>query len=73
MKIIREERMFVLNSPKLIEHWRKLMRESKTKELKNDIHVLKEAFARAVSRKAAMIKYLIQAKTNRELTSTKVP
>ena len=60
MKLSKEERNSGLNSSKLIERWRNIRREAKSKELFCDVTVLQETFERALHRKNRHIELLLQ-------------
>ena len=60
MKLSKEERNSGLNSSKLIERWRNIRREAKSKELFADVTVLQESFERALHRKNRHIELLLQ-------------
>ena len=62
MKLTKEERNSGLNSCKLIERWRNIRREAKSKELFNDVNVLQETFERALHRKNRHIELLLQVR-----------
>ena len=46
LKMRKEERFEGLNGAKLMEHWRSLLRISKSKDLQGDVRVLMESFNR---------------------------
>ena len=60
VKVSKEERNSGLNSSKLIERWRNIRREAKSKELFCDVTVLQETFERALHRKNRHIELLLQ-------------
>ncbi|XP_014675937.1 PREDICTED: coiled-coil domain-containing protein 65-like isoform X2 [Priapulus caudatus] len=59
-KLSREEASCKFNLDKLCSRWRQLMRESKSRELKQDIEILSQTFERVVDRKDSVIKALVQ-------------
>ena len=59
MKLNREERSTHLNSCKLLDRWRHILRESKTTHLKKDVAVLKETFESALAKKNRHIEILL--------------
>ena len=60
MKLNKEERNSGLNTSKLIDRWRGIRREAKSKELIQDVTVLQETFERALMRKNRHIELLLQ-------------
>ena len=60
MKLNKEERNSGLNTAKLIDRWRGIRREAKSKELFQDVVVLQETFERALMRKNRHIELLLQ-------------
>lgn len=60
MKMGKEEKFAVINNSKLIYHWRSLQRAVKTGDLKNDISVLMDSFSKAIEKKNAHIRLLMQ-------------
>jgi len=60
LKLTQEEKKGYLNSCKLIENWRNMRRDAKTKDLKRDVGVLKETFDRALQKKNRHIELLMQ-------------
>ncbi|CAH8628705.1 unnamed protein product [Dicrocoelium dendriticum] len=59
-KLEKEERMSKLNNFKLLHHWRIIMRDAKSKELRNDIQILSQTFERIIDRKDNIIRTLIK-------------
>ncbi|KAF5398453.1 hypothetical protein PHET_07647 [Paragonimus heterotremus] len=59
-KLEREERIAKLNQFKLIHHWRAIMRDAKSKELKKDVNILSQTFERIIDRKDSIIRTLIK-------------
>ncbi|TPP56148.1 Coiled-coil domain-containing protein 65 [Fasciola gigantica] len=59
-KLEREEKVTRLNQYKLVHHWRAIMREAKSAELKRDIDILSQTFERIIDRKDSIIKTLIK-------------
>ncbi|VDP81522.1 unnamed protein product [Echinostoma caproni] len=59
-KLEKEEKITRLNQFKLIHHWRTIMRETKSHELKRDIDILSQTFERIIDRKDSIIKTLIK-------------
>ncbi|KAA0198296.1 Coiled-coil domain-containing protein 65 [Fasciolopsis buskii] len=59
-KLEKEEKVTRMNQFKLIHHWRAIMREAKSTELKKDIDILSQTFERIIDRKDSIIKTLIK-------------
>ncbi|TGZ74899.1 hypothetical protein CRM22_000688, partial [Opisthorchis felineus] len=59
-KLEREERVSKLNNLKITHHWRALMRDLKSQELKKDVDILAQTFDRIVDRKNSIIKTLVK-------------
>ncbi|KAF7258190.1 hypothetical protein EG68_04767 [Paragonimus skrjabini miyazakii] len=59
-KLDREERIAKLNQFKLIHHWRAIMRDAKSQELKKDVNILSQTFERIIDRKDSIIRTLIK-------------
>ncbi|XP_038642568.1 dynein regulatory complex subunit 2 [Scyliorhinus canicula] len=57
-KLSKEEHNTRLNTLKLNEKWRTVMREAKAAELRNDIEILSQTFERIVDRKDGVIRAL---------------
>ena len=57
-KVIREEKYSKLNSLKLQDKWRMILREAKTENLRTEIEVVKQTFERAVDNKGAILQAL---------------
>ncbi|NXW52941.1 DRC2 protein, partial [Nyctiprogne leucopyga] len=59
-KLAKEEQNSTLNLQKLNSQWRALLREAKGKELRQDIEILKQTFARVMDCKDSVIKSLVK-------------
>ncbi|XP_053907465.1 dynein regulatory complex subunit 2 isoform X2 [Cuculus canorus] len=58
-KLAREEQTSTLNLQKIHTQWQALLRKAKAKELRQDIAVLSQAFARMMDRKDSIIELLV--------------
>ncbi|KER27890.1 hypothetical protein T265_13706 [Opisthorchis viverrini] len=59
-KLEREERASKINNLKITHHWRALLRDLKSQELKKDVDILAQTFDRIVDRKNSIIKTLVK-------------
>ena len=72
LKLTQEEKKGYLNSCKLIENWRNLRRNAKTKDLQRDVGVLRETFDRALQKKNRHIELLMQVSEWLKFQKTKL-
>jgi len=59
LKLENEERSVFINSAKITEQWRSILRRAKTLDLRRDVSTLKEAFERALEKKTTYIQSLL--------------
>jgi len=57
-RLKKEEEISVVNRNKIMNHWRNIMRATKTKDLKNEIRVLSQDHERNIDRKDAIIQMI---------------
>ena len=59
-KLSKEKKATYSNMNKFNHQWRNIIRESKAKELKKDIEILRQTFERVVNRKESVIQSLVK-------------
>ncbi|NXF42275.1 DRC2 protein, partial [Nyctibius bracteatus] len=59
-KLAREEQSSTLNLHQLDAQWRALLREAKTQELRRDVEILSQTFARVMDCKDSVIESLVR-------------
>ena len=60
LKLNKEEHFYIINNSKIINQWRTLLREVKTKDLHFNIKLLIESFSEAMTKKSQQVKILMQ-------------